>query len=111
MNIIFSEFEIRDDMYNDEFEFMKQQSIINVIQRYIEEVKNSGSNEPSIFNKKIAFDIREVRYGINNRLFEKIVLNPININTIEYNPKFEAFSTPKKYSFKDRIKILFTGRK
>lgn len=112
MNTIYSEFEIRDDMKHDEFEHRKQHAIDDVIQRYINQIKTiENEYEPNIFNKNIAYKIHEERYRVGDAMFERIVLEPIAIQTIEYNPSHELFLEPKKYSFKDRIKILFTGRK
>ena len=109
MENIYSEFEVRDDMNHTAFEHFKDHAIADVVKNYIDIVKNSSDGESSIFNKKIAFEITEKPYAIGNDVFERIVLTPIDIQSIQetaigYIPK------PKKYSFKDRIKILFTGK-
>ena len=110
MNTIYSEFEVRDDMKHDEFEHRKQRAIDDVTQRYINQIKTIANEyEPDIFNKDIAYKIHEKRYAKGNMVFERIVLEPIAIQNIELDTRL--FLEPKKYSFKDRIKILFTGRK
>lgn len=109
MDNIYSEFEVRDDMNHTVFEYYKDCAINDVIQKYINNVKNSSDGEPSIFNKKIAFEITEKRYGIGDDMFERIILTPIGIQIIQ-EPVLGYIPKPKKYSFKDRIKILFTGK-
>lgn len=110
MKKIYTEFEVHNDMLNDEFESLKRNAIRSNIENYIIEIKNSDKYG-SIFNKKIAFELHEKRYFIGDNLYEKIELEPISINTIEFTPKLEPYSMYEKYSFKDRLKILFTGRK
>ena len=109
MEKIYAEFEIHNDMLNGEFEFQKRNSIRNVVEEYITKIKNSDKYG-CVFNKKIAFELHEKRYSRGDRMTEQIVLDPISIKTIEYKPEIEPYSMYKKYSFKERLKILFTGR-
>lgn len=109
MGKLYTEFEIYNDMSNGEYEFLKRKSIREIVERYITEIK-INDKYGSIFNKKIALELHKERYFIGDKLIERIELEPISINTIEYNPKIEPYSMYKKYSFKDRLKILFTGR-
>ena len=89
--------------------FKKRKSIRNIVEEYITEIKINDKYN-IIFNKKIAFELHEKRYCKGDVMIERIELEPISIKTIEYNPKIEPYSMYKKYSFKDRLKILFTGR-
>lgn len=109
MQKICAEFVIHNNMLNGEFETRKRSAIRNVIEEYITKIKVCDKYD-SIFNKKIAFELHERRYSIGDNLYEKIELEPISIKTIEYKPPLEPFSMYKKYSFKERLKILFTGR-
>ena len=109
MKKIFVEFEIHDSMLNDEFETRKRSAIKNVIEEYMIKIKVCDKYN-SLFNKKIAFELHEKRYSMDDKMMERIELEPISINTIEYIPKIEPYSMYKKYSFKERLKILFTGR-
>lgn len=110
MKKIFVEYEIHNDMLHGEFNARKRGAIRNVVEEYITNIKNCDKYN-SIFNKKIAFELHEKRYSIGDNLYEKIELEPIFINTVEFTPKLAPFSRDEKYSFKDRLKILFTGRK
>lgn len=110
MKKIYTEFEVHNAMLNDEFESLKRNAIRSNIENYIIKIKNSDEYG-SIFEKKIAFELHEKRYFIGDKLYEKIELEPISINTVEFTPKLAPFSKSFKYSFKERLKILFTGRK
>lgn len=110
MKNMYAEFEVHNDMLNDEFETRKRSVIRNVVEEYMSRIKYYDDKYNSIFNKNIAFKLHEKRYLRGDKLYEKIELCPIPIKTIEYNPKIEPYSMYKKYSFKERLKILFTGR-
>ena len=104
MNRIYSEFEIRDDMDNDAYEYYRRSAIEEVTQRYKDKFM------PDIFDKNIAYKLHIERYKKDYMVIERIVLEPIPVQIINYEPTPEPYLLPKKYSLKDRIKILFTGR-
>ena len=104
MNRIYSEFEIRDDMDNNAYECRKQWAIREITERYMNEFM------PDIFDKNIAYKLHIERYKKDYMVIERIVLEPIPVQIINYEPTPEPYLLPKKYSLKDRIKILFTGR-
>ena len=106
MNNLNFEFEIRNDMLSDEYEYIKNNAIYKMIQDYLKPSIHSDD----IFDKNIAFKIIHQRYKIREtEMYEKISLIPIDIATIKYEPTINLYNS-KKYTIKERIKILFKGR-
>ena len=103
-----SEFIIYDDMVDEEFEYLKEQAINNCIKIHIDEIKKKDKYE-NIFKKQIAFTLKEERYlnRMINEMTEKIILEPIYIQTIEKTIKMPRYNP--KFTLKQRIKILFKG--
>lgn len=95
MNDFKCEFEITDDMTGDRYEFMVNSAIHKLIESYLAKM--------DVYDTNIAFKLQHKRYKRgSDGMYEKIQLIP-------YDPTINLYNS-KKYTFKERIKILFKGQ-
>ena len=105
----------------EEREFLEPRAVRQVIDMYLDDIKAQDrivkfKKVGEIFDYDIAFKLHRIiipPYEKDGVIFktwsERIDLEPIEINKQEV--KIDTFCQPfKKYSFKERIRILFKGK-
>lgn len=112
MNSLRSEFVYQTE---EERKFLESRSVRQVIDMYLDDIK-AHDRVGEIFDYDIAFKLHKIiippyeKDGVKLKVWsEKIDLEPIEIKRqeVKIDMSYQPF---KKYSFKERIKILFKGK-
>ena len=89
---------------NSERIFLEEKAIIDVFMQYLKEIKSEDSLYHNAFDREIAFTLQKEINHYDDENKETISLYPMTIQ----KQKLEI-PIKKKYTLKERLRILFKG--
>jgi len=93
---------------SEERKFMEEQAIIEVIMNYLKEVSGEDPLFNDIFNKPLGFTL-EKRTKFNDNYVQDIKEETISLYPMCMREEKIEIPYKRRYSFKERIKILLKG--